>query len=127
MRVALDTSTVYALFKNEPFVATRLRFAEAIFLPLPVIGEILFAAKKSAQCAANLKRVRELRHVSVALIPTEETASFYSDIRLDLEKKGRPIPVNDLWIAALCREHSVPLATRDKHFDYIEGLQILRW
>jgi predicted nucleic acid-binding protein len=42
---------------------------------------------------------------------------------LELKKLGRPIPSNDVWIAALCRRHKLPVMSRDTHFDYVEGLQ----
>jgi len=127
MKIVLDTNVVYALFRNEPAVVTRLRFAEAIYLPLPVVAELLFAAKKSDKRSANLYHVRQLRHTCDVICPGEETARVYADIRLELEKKGRPIPVNDLWIAAICRERDLPLATRDAHFDEVEGLTVLSW
>jgi len=58
---------------------------------------------------------------------TRETANHYSAIRLELKKKGRPIPENDLWIASICIEHNLPLVTGDAHFDNINGLEVIRW
>jgi predicted nucleic acid-binding protein len=55
------------------------------------------------------------------------TTHCYSAIGLELKRKGKPIPTNDLWIAALCRQHSLPLVSRDKHFDFVAGLQRLHW
>lgn len=40
-----------------------------------------------------------------ALDITAATAIIYARLRLRLRKKGKPIPENDLWIAALCMEH----------------------
>jgi tRNA(fMet)-specific endonuclease VapC len=40
---------------------------------------------------------------------------------------GTPIPENDIWIAALVREHRLPLVTRDDHFAKVTGLTILKW
>ncbi len=57
----------------------------------------------------------------------EETTHSYSAIGLELKKKGKPIPANDLWIAALCRQHSLPLLSRDLHFDVIPGLRRVAW
>lgn len=58
---------------------------------------------------------------------TGRNAGFYSDIRLQLKRDGKPIPENDLWIAAVCMEHNLPLATADGHFDFVEGLRIYSW
>ena len=57
----------------------------------------------------------------------EETTHSYAFIGLELKKKGKPIPTNDLWIAALCRQHSFPLLSRDRHFDFVSGLQRIDW
>ena len=51
------------------------------------------------------------------------TAAVYARLRLGLKEKGKPIPENDLWIAALCVEHQVPLVTLDGHFDSVEELE----
>lgn len=127
MKVALDTNIVFAIFQREDAVADRVAEIGVMHIPFPVLSEMLFAAKKSARNRDNLSKIHEFMKACSLLMPTEETLGIYADIRLELEKKGRPIPVNDLWIAAICREHGVPLATRDAHFDEVGGLRILRW
>jgi predicted nucleic acid-binding protein len=32
-----------------------------------------------------------------------------------------------MWIAAAAIQHNLALLTRDKHFDVVQGLQIIRW
>ena len=54
-----------------------------------------------------------------------ETAEFYSHIYAELRKKARPIPTNDMWIAAVARQHGLTVYSKDRHFEYIDGL-ILR-
>jgi predicted nucleic acid-binding protein len=61
------------------------------------------------------------------LLPTAATADHYGQIRAALAKAGTPIPENDIWIAALAKEFQLPLAARDRHFDLIAGLQVLKW
>ena len=56
-----------------------------------------------------------------------ETASAYADIRLSLKAAGTPIPVNDTWIAALARQHQLPVLSRDTHFDAVENLERISW
>jgi tRNA(fMet)-specific endonuclease VapC len=53
---------------------------------------------------------------------TTVTAEVYARLRLRLREKGQPIPENDLWIAAICVEHQLPLATLDGHFEAVESL-----
>jgi predicted nucleic acid-binding protein len=50
-----------------------------------------------------------------------------ADMSLELRQAGRPIPANDIWIAALCRQHELPLLSRDRHFDTVSGIQPLEW
>jgi tRNA(fMet)-specific endonuclease VapC len=44
-----------------------------------------------------------------------------------LKSAGKPIPENDIWIAALSMQHNIPLVTSDSHFKYIKGLNLLNW
>ena len=53
----------------------------------------------------------------------EGTAEAYADVRDELKRSGRPIPGNDLWIAALARQHALPLLSRDRHFDFVPGIK----
>ena len=52
----------------------------------------------------------------------EETAEFYARVYWDMKKKGKPIPTNDLWVAASAMRHGLGLFTYDEHFDNIDGL-----
>lgn len=57
----------------------------------------------------------------------EETANCYAQIRLELKRAGKPIPANDTWIAALARQHGLPVLTRDGHFDHMKGVSVITW
>jgi predicted nucleic acid-binding protein len=57
----------------------------------------------------------------------ERTTIAYAAVRLELKKAGTPIPSNDVWIAALCRQHSPPVVSRDLHFDAVPGLRRPHW
>lgn len=52
---------------------------------------------------------------------------YVLEISLELKGKGKPIPTNDLWIAALCRPHSMPLVSRDRLFDWVAGSKRVGW
>lgn len=125
--ISLDTNIVIRLFKNDPLVTKKLASLSNIYLPIPVIAELLFAAKNSSRPEENLDTYNEFIDTCKVLNITRKTADYYSTIRLDLKQRGCPIPENDLWIASLCMEHALPLATNDVHFDNIHGLKILKW
>ncbi|HVH85614.1 MAG TPA: PIN domain-containing protein, partial [Terriglobales bacterium] len=57
----------------------------------------------------------------------EATTHYYAAIYLELKQAGKPIPTNDLWIAALCRQHALPILTRDRHFDAVRGIRRIEW
>ena len=55
------------------------------------------------------------------------TAGHYAEIRAELKSAGRPMPSNDLWIAALAREHKCSLVSRDGRFEAIRGIERIGW
>ena len=125
-RLAFDTNIVIRFFKNDPVITNRLTSSPIIYLPIPVIAELLFAARNSSRPEENLKIYNEFIATCNFMSITKETANQYSITRLQLKQKGRPIPENDLWIASLCLEHSLTLVTVDAHFDNIDELDVLK-
>lgn len=126
-KISLDTNIVIRFFKNDPAVTKMLVGFSAIFLPVPVIAELLFTAINSARQEENLQKYNEFIDECNILDITRATAQHYSEIRLKLKNKGRPIPENDLWIAAACTEKNIPLVTGDAHFDEVDDLTVLKW
>jgi tRNA(fMet)-specific endonuclease VapC len=123
-KAALDTNVVIDILSNDSrAIAWAHEFPE-IYLPVPVLGELRFGALNSARSTENLQRLACLVSRCRILDVRSSTTEPYARLRLDLRKRGRPIPENDLWIAALCLEHRLPLATRDKHFEEIQELRI---
>ena len=57
------------------------------------------------------------------LYRTSATADAYADIRLELRQRGSLIPPNDVWIAALARQHALPVLSNDGHFDAVDRIQ----
>lgn len=120
--IALDTNVVIAYFKGEPLVKGKLLAFSEVYLPVPVAGELLFAAENSARRQENLIIYRDFIRACRVLNITRRTAVFYARIRAALKQRGRPIPENDLWIASLCVEKRLTLASRDEHFREVPEL-----
>lgn len=120
----LDTNIVIALLAGEAAVVERVARAERVVLPSIVIGELYFGALRSAHAEANLRRVDELAASRAVLACTATTARRYGEVKNRQRQAGRPIPENDLWIAALALEHGLTLVTRDAHFDGLDRLDV---
>ena len=124
--VALDTSVAIAVLAGEAS-ALLANPPEEFLLPVTVVGELRYGALNSRRSAENLAEVERLTSRCRVLNTTAATAAVYARLRLHLRQKGRPIPENDLWIAALCVEHGVALASLDGHFDAIDELARHAW
>ncbi len=72
-------------------------------------------------------RLEPLLREAMALALDGATAEVYADVRDKLRRAGRPIPGNDLWIAALVLQYALPLVSRDLHFDFVPGLKRIAW
>ena len=123
-RALLDTNAVIALFAGEPELVEMIACKTAVFLCVPVLGELRYGALASARVEQNLARLDEFAK-AVTVLPCDTTcAVFYSAVKFDLRKKGRPIPENDVWIAAIARQHKLLLISQDKHFQEIDDLDL---
>ena len=123
----LDTNALSAIADNEPAAVRIFRNAESIELPVIVLGEYRFGIAQSRRSSEYEKWLRELIAATRILSVDEETSGHYARIRAELKKAGHPIPSNDLWIAALARQHKHSLLSRDGHFDFITDLKRIAW
>jgi len=124
---ALDSTTAIRYLNGDSAVVVRVTTLPTVVLPLIVVGELLFGAEHSARPLENLPRYLQFIDACTVVPMGRETATFYSRTRCALRRKGRPIPENDVWIAAQCLEHGWTLATDDEHFTYVDGLAIEQW
>ncbi len=120
----IDTNVVISLFAGEPTVTEKLQKMSAVFLCVPVLGELRYGAEASARAASNLARLDEFARRLTVLPCDTTTAKSYAEVKFELRKKGRPIPENDVWIAAIARQHELVLLTRDGHFQEIDRLEV---
>ena len=123
----LDTNIAIALFAGDPVVKQKVRNVEYIAVAPPIIGELCFGAQKSNKTTENLNKIDILVQQSIIFLCDLETAQWYGTIKDQLQREGRPIPDNDIWIAAIALQYDLILVTRDSHFDEIESLQTEYW
>ncbi|PDW01672.1 type II toxin-antitoxin system VapC family toxin [Candidatus Viridilinea mediisalina] len=126
-RFLLDTNIIIALWANDAAVIRQLAAMNEVFLPVIVVGELYYGAQKSAWSARNIARIDEFVAKSRILPCDLVTAQQYGAIKNRLRTKGKPIPENNLWIAALSMQYHLVLVSRDDHFNHIDGLTIIQW
>lgn len=126
-RYLLDTNAVISLFADDEDLVKTLGQADAVFLSIVVLGELYFGAEKSRRVEENLVRIESFAADCTMLPADAEVAREYGRVKQWLKSRGRPIPENDVWIAATARTHGLKLVTRDRHFDGVDGLEVDDW
>ena len=121
MRLALDTNRYTDLARGlEPTVGL-VASADAVLLPLIVLGELRAGFQVGRHTAENervLRRFLQEADVGV-LLPDEQTTIHYGAVFAQLRRQGTPMPTNDMWIAALVLQHGLVLHARDHHFEHL--------
>lgn len=96
-------------------------------MPVPALAEFRFGILKSRFREKMTEWLDESLTATTVLGADETTTRHYAEIRLQLASAGTPIPMNDLWIAAIARQHKLPVVSRDAHFDHVAGLTRIAW
>ena len=123
----LDTNGLSALADGDPALQPILRRATQIAVPVIVLGEYRYGISQSRFRKQYEQWLSEYLPGFRILDVDERTTVSYSAVRAELKKAGTPIPSNDVWIAALCRQHSLPLLSRDRHFELVSGVTRIHW
>lgn len=126
-RYLLDTNVAIAILKADQTVLDRLAIDDDFLISATVAGEVFYNARNSANVNENVLRIQALFADAILLSCDETTSRLYGEVKTRLRHKGRPIPDNDIWIAASALQHSLVLVARDSHFDDVEELQIVHW
>lgn len=123
----LDTNIVIAMLDSVPSVMNAVEHAQEVFLSSTVVGELYFGAFKSRRIGENLAKLEDFLD-SVAILPCDKhTAMQFGKTKSQLSLSGRPIPDNDIWIAAVAQQHGLVVVTRDAHFTHIANLLCKKW
>ena len=123
----IDTNFAINLFSRLKTVEEQLSSDPDLYLSTIVLGELFFGAYRSRNVRHNIERIADLTKSMRVLSCDEKTSECYGVLKNQLHKKGRPIPENDLWLAALAHQHNLILVTRDRHFQEIEQLRTTAW
>jgi predicted nucleic acid-binding protein len=129
VKLALDTNAYKALGEGNQQLAEEARTAEAVGLPMIVLGELWLGflnGTKLRQNAATLERFLATSRVRVLDLDCQTTRVF-GEIATLLRRAGIAIQQNDIWIAALCKQYGFALATRDRGFQHVVGLEVVEF
>jgi len=127
MRIALDTNRYTDLCSGDRKVLECLQYAESIYLPFVVLGELRAGFAMGDRGARNERVLQNfLAKPGVAVLYADEaTTRHYASIYRQLRTQGTPIPANDLWIAACVIQHGLALYTRDRHFQHLAQINLV--
>ena len=119
----LDTSALSAWAEGRPVVEASLRAAGRLVVPSIVLGEYYFGIRQSRHRIRYEDWLRRYLPLAEIATVTYATADAYAAIRLELKRSGNPLPSNDVWIAALARQHVLPVLSNDAHFDMVADIE----
>jgi tRNA(fMet)-specific endonuclease VapC len=126
----LDTNICIYVIKRRPLVAldTFNKHAGQLCISAITLAELFHGAEKSQHLEQNLNIIEDfISHLDV-LAYDNNAATHYGDIRVQLERQGTPIGINDLHIAAHARSRGLTLVTNnEREFARVEGLRLQNW
>ena len=123
----LDTNALSAWCDGEGALLAVIPADRPLFLPVIVLGEYRFGIQAARDRKTREAWLAEVESAVTVLDVNTETARYYADVREEIRQAKTPIPENDLWIVALARQHSLPVITRDAHFDHVADLRRVGW
>jgi tRNA(fMet)-specific endonuclease VapC len=121
--VILDTNGLSAVADGDASLRPILRQATEIAIPVIVLGEYRYGARQSRERKRYEQWLMDSLPNYRILDVDQGTTIYYATLRTELKKAGTPIPANDVWVAALCRQYRLPILSRDRHFDIVAGLR----
>jgi len=122
----LDTSAYSALMRGHSGVKRALGHADETYVNPVVLGELRAGFLKGARTARNEAVLREfLAEPRVHSVPIDEdTTERYAVIYDALQRRGTPVSVNDVWIAASAFQHGLRVLTTDGDFRKIPQILV---
>ena len=123
----LDTDAISALLEGDRKIELILAGAPRHHVPVIVLGEYRFGLASSRRRKALESLLDVLEKESVVLAVDAATARQYAAVRQELKVYGKLIPENDVWVAALARQHRLPVVSQDGHLDAVRGISRREW
>jgi len=123
----IDTNIIIGFLPGDSYIMENVRKYQNVYVPIIVIGELFFGAYKSKNTEKNPECIQKLISNIPIIFCDLESSKYYGLLKNKLKQKGKPIPENDIRIAAVTIQHNFILVTKDVHFYEIDGLAIEKW
>lgn len=124
-KIIADTSAVISLFKGHEKAQIQFNQSEIVYLPSIVVGELYCGVYNCHNPDREISKIEKLIEKTVLLDVDYEAGKYYGEIINQLRTQGTPIPNNDVWIAAVAKQHNLPVLARDKHFKRIIDIKLI--
>lgn len=121
----LDTSAVISILHGSEKIGSAIENSQLTAIPSIVLGELYYGAFNSSDPKKHLAQIADLVQVFETIDVDQEVAENYGVIKGKLRKAGKPIPENDIWIAAIAMTHGFKLVTSDAHFNHVPNLELI--
>ncbi len=121
----LDTNIVIEVFDGNKAIADKISKLKKFYISSIVLGELYVGINRVAHKSKHLKKLTSFLQLCTVLDIDSETAEYFGEVTAALFKKGKPIPTNDIWIAATAMQHGLTLVSRDNHFTEIDQVGLI--
>ena len=123
-RFLLDTNVVIDHIGGFHVLPETVSKSETMFFSQVSIGEYKAGLGDTPKGRRDREALEEFLRLSnvVEITLSPATTDLYAKVFRSLREAGRPIPINDIWLAAQALEHGAVLVTRDRHFSAVANL-----
>ena len=125
--ILLDSSPIIAHMRGRIDIVELAPADSLLLVSLFTLGELEKGVNRAVNPAKEQSKIDGILNLTALIIPDSATAKIYGQVATDLEKRGKKIPENDVWIAATALECGMALATQDAHFERVKGLEMIKW
>ena len=121
----LDTNIIVDLFQGNEKTRHQIEEVKETIISVITLGELYYGAENSQRKEKHLKELIKFNKICKVIEIDNQIAKRYGMIKKELKKIGKPIPENDIWIAATTIEHKLTIITKDRHFSLIDGIKLM--
>lgn len=125
--IFLDSNIVIEVFKGNRTISEKIKAFPFVYISVIVLGELYIGINRVANKGDHLNKLNSFLDSCIVLDIDQTTSELFGEITASLYKKGKPIPTNDVWIAATIQQYDLTLVSRDKHFEAVDNILVESW